>query len=51
MAQTDMPLAGILPASDELVSRELSGDSYLKLEEDSDILQRAFKIFDGIFTD
>jgi CO dehydrogenase maturation factor len=49
VAATDMELAGILPSSDTLVHQELHGDSYLELADDTDIVRKAFTIFDGLF--
>ncbi len=46
----DMPLAGIISASDDLVNQELCGDSYLKLRDDIPAVQQAFAIFDEIFS-
>ena len=46
----DMPLAGIISASDELVNQELCGDSYLKLKDDIPVVQQAFAIFDTILS-
>lgn len=43
---TDMPLGGILPASDELVQQEINGKSYLKLGEEVPIIAKAFELFD-----
>ena len=45
-----LPLAGILPASDELVTRELNGESYLELADDVPFVRKAFAAFDKIFT-
>lgn len=45
----DMPLAGIISSSDELISQELSGASYLQLPEHSKVIQQSFAIFDRIF--
>jgi len=45
----DMPLAGIISSSDELINQELSGASYLQLPEDSKVIQQSFAIFDRIF--
>lgn len=47
---TDMPLGGILPASDELVQQEINGKSYLKLGEEVPIIKKAFEIFDDFLT-
>jgi len=43
---SDLPLGGLLPASPELVSQELSGRSYLELPADTPVVARAFAIFD-----
>jgi len=47
--EADMELAGILPASDELVAQELSGASYLQLPQDAAIVGQAEAMFDRIF--
>ncbi|MBU0728487.1 MAG: AAA family ATPase [Proteobacteria bacterium] len=47
-SESDLPLAGMLPASDTLVEQELAGASYLTLADDSDIVKQAFAIFDTI---
>jgi hypothetical protein len=39
-----------MPASEELVSQELHGASYLQLPQDSKIIQQAFAVFDRIFS-
>ena len=49
VAESGLLLAGLIPASDELVRQELSGASYLDLPEDSGAVQQAFLIFDLIF--
>ncbi len=49
VAESKLQLAGIIPASEELVGQELSGASYLQLPDDSKIIQQAFAIFDRIF--
>ena len=46
----DMPLAGILSSSDELINQELSGTSYLELPEDTPVVRQAYAIFDNIFS-
>ncbi len=48
--ESDLPLAGILPASNDLINQELSGDSYLELAEDQSIIQQAFGVFDSILS-
>ncbi|WPD20907.1 MAG: AAA family ATPase [Candidatus Electrothrix aestuarii] len=49
VAEADMDLAGIISSSDELINQELSGSSYLKLAEDSKVIQQVFAVFDAIF--
>lgn len=46
VSSADLPLGGLLPASNELVGQELAGNSYLKLEESVPAVARAFQIFD-----
>lgn len=46
---SDLPLAAILPASDDLVKREITGGSYLTLDEDVPVVRAAFAAFDKIF--
>ncbi|MCL7488276.1 MAG: AAA family ATPase [Desulfobulbaceae bacterium] len=48
--EAGLPLAGIISASNELVNQELSGASYLKLEDDSVVVRQATAIFDKIFS-
>jgi len=45
---TDLPLGGLLPASNELVAQELAGKSYLLLNADVPAVQKAFAIFDAL---
>ena len=45
---TDLPLAGILSSSDQLIQQELSGESYLELENDTGIIRQAYEIFSKI---
>lgn len=45
---TDLPLAGILPSSDQLIQQELSGESYLNLEENDAIIKQANEIFSKV---
>ncbi len=47
---SDMQLGGILPSSDTLIEQELSGNSYLKLGHDVDIVKKAFNIFSHIIS-
>jgi CO dehydrogenase maturation factor len=44
---TDLPLGGLLPASNELVAQEIAGKSYLTLKAEVPVLQKAFAIFDA----
>lgn len=43
---TDMPLGGLLPASNELINQEISGGSYLELDNSVPVIAKAFAIFD-----
>jgi CO dehydrogenase maturation factor len=45
---TDLPLAGILSSSNELIQQELSGKSYLSLDDDGAVIQQAYEIFSKI---
>ena len=45
---TDLPLGGLLPASNELVAQEIAGKSYLLLDEQVPAVQKAFAIFDAL---
>ncbi len=49
--QSDLPLGGIFPASDELVKQEITGGSYLQLNTDIPMVKTAFKAFDKIFAE
>lgn len=51
VAQSDLPLGGIFPSSDELIRQEITGGSYLELDDEVPILQTAFAAFDKIFSD
>ncbi|MFA6283060.1 MAG: AAA family ATPase [Desulfurivibrionaceae bacterium] len=44
---TDLPLGGLLPASNELVAQEIAGKSYLLLDAEVPAVQKAFAIFDA----
>jgi len=50
VSQSDLPLGGILSSSDELINQELSGVSYLQLDDDSKVVQQAYAMFDIIFS-
>lgn len=45
---TDLPLGGLLPASNELVAQEIAGKSYLLLDAEVPAVQKAFAIFDAL---
>ena len=46
MESTDLPLGGLLPASNELVAQEIAGKSYLDLASSVPVVTKAFAIFD-----
>jgi CO dehydrogenase nickel-insertion accessory protein CooC1 len=50
VAETGMTLGGIIPTSNELIQQELSGASYLKLDDNSEVMQTVNSIFDAIFS-
>ena len=50
VATADLPLGGLLPASNELVSQEISGKSYLELDHAVPVVQKAFAIFDAFLS-
>lgn len=47
--EADLPLAGIISSSDDLIEQELSGASYLALDETSTVVQQSTALFDTIF--
>ncbi len=49
VAESNLPLGGIFPSSDELIQQEITGGSYLELSEDVPMLKTAFAAFDKIF--
>ncbi len=49
IAESGMELGGIIPSSDALINQELSGESYLGLEDSTDVVQTIDAIFDKIF--
>ncbi len=49
VAESDLPLGGIFPSSDDLIKQEITGGSYLKLADDVAVVQTAFAAFDKIF--
>ena len=46
--ESDLPLGGIFPASNELVQQEITGTSYLQLDSDVPVVKTAFAAFDKI---
>jgi CO dehydrogenase maturation factor len=51
VTEAAMNLAGIVSSSEDLINQELSGKSYLQLDEESTVIKQAFAIFDAIFTE
>jgi len=49
VAAADLPLAGIISSSNDLITQELNGDSYLQLPEDCQVIKQAYAMFDRIF--
>lgn len=49
IADTGMEPGGIIPSSDTLINQELSGESYINLDDSSNIVQTVNTIFDKIF--
>jgi len=47
--EAGLPLGGIISSSDDLISQELLGESYLKLPASCHVIQQAYAIFDNIF--
>lgn len=47
---TDLPLGGLLPASNELVSQEIAGKSYLELAVSVPVVEKAYAIFNEFLT-
>jgi len=46
--EAELPLAGIVHSSDDLINQELSGNSYLVLSNDLQVMQEAYALFDKI---
>ncbi|MBU0479848.1 MAG: AAA family ATPase [Proteobacteria bacterium] len=44
---SNLPLGGLVPASDELVNQEIIGGSYLELGDDLPVIRAAYGIFDS----
>ena len=49
IAETDMVLGGIIPSSDTLINQDLSGESYVALDDTANVVQTTNAIFDKIF--
>ncbi len=49
--EADLPLGGIISSSDELITQELEGESYLKLDEECGVIRQAYEMFDRIFAE
>lgn len=47
---SNMELGGIIPSSEELINQELSGESYLRIEDSADIAGTVDAIFDKILS-
>ena len=50
VTEAGLPLCGLLPASNELIAQEISGRSYLTLDRSVPVMERAFSMFDTIFS-
>jgi CO dehydrogenase maturation factor len=50
VADSGMELGGIIPSSDVLINQELSGESYLELDDSADVVTTVNEIFDRIFS-
>lgn len=50
VTDTDMQLGGIIPSSETLINQELSGESYIALDDSANVVQTVNAIFDKIFT-
>lgn len=50
VSDTGLKLAGIISSSNDLINQELSGTSYLKLPENSQVISQSTAIFDKIFS-
>ncbi len=49
VTDTGMKLGGIIPSSDTLINQELSGESYVSLDDSAKVIQTVNAIFDKIF--
>lgn len=50
VTDSGMELGGIIPSSDALINQELSGESYLNLDESADVIGTVNEMFDRIFS-
>jgi len=49
VTDTGMKLGGIIPSSDTLINQELSGKSYVAIDDSANVVQTVTTIFDKIF--
>ena len=47
---SEMELGGIIPSSDALINQELTGESYIGLDDSADVIATVTSIFDKIFS-
>lgn len=47
VTESNLPLGGLLPASNELIDQEITGGSYLELSDDIPVIRKAYEIFDS----
>lgn len=50
VAESGMELGGIIPSSDALINQELSGESYLHLDDSANVVTTVNEMFDKIFS-
>ena len=50
VSEADLPLGGVISSSNDLINQELSGTSYLKLDDNCSVINQATAIFDKIFS-
>lgn len=50
VGDSGMDLGGIIHSSDQLINQELSGESYMLLDDEAGIIKEVFSIFDHIFS-
>lgn len=44
---SDLPLGGLIHSSDNLITQEITGSSYLKMDDNETVIKEAFGIFDS----